>query len=403
MKLNPSDGPDFINVYIDDIIVFSRTWEDHLQHLRLLMSRLEEVGLKLKPSKCHFAKREVEYLGFMVTPEGLKPTQRHTSSISSYPVPINLKELRQFLGLASYYRRFIQGFAAIAHPLHQLTRKDTPFNWTSACQQAFERLKSYLTSAPVLAYPDFSRDFILETDACVLGLGAILSQRQEDGSIHPIAYASRSLSQPEKNYGITELETLAVVWAFSHFRAYLYGHKVTVYTDHSAVKAILGTPNLSGKHARWWTKVYSNGVNSLQIIHLSGKENVNADALSRNSLAQPAEDQLGPCQVAALTTQESLAEVSDNLEDIQALLNLEPDVPTDLTSFSTEQRKDSQLVEIIQFLTQGMLPSDESRARKVALQAPLFAVIQDTLYFLDKPDTTRTEAAIPRRVAVPKH
>ena len=193
------------------------------------------------------------------------------------------------------------------------------------------------------------------------------------------------------------------MWAFSHFRAYLYGHKVTVYTDHSAVKAILGTPNLSGKHARWWTKVYSNGVNSLQIIHRSGKENVNADALSRNPLAQPAEDQLGPCQVAALTTQESLAEVSDNLEDIQALLNLEPDVPTDLTSFSTEQRKDSQLVEIIQFLTQDTLPSDESRARKVALQAPLFAVIQDTLYFLDKPDTTRTEAAVPRRVAVPKH
>ena len=193
------------------------------------------------------------------------------------------------------------------------------------------------------------------------------------------------------------------MWAFSHFRAYLYGHKVTVYTDHSAVKAILGTPNLSGKHARWWTKVYSNGVNSLQIIHRSGKENVNADALSRNPLAQPAEDQLGPCQVAALTTQESLAEVSDNLEDIQALFNLEPDVPTDLTSFSREQRKDSQLVEIIQFLTQDTLPSDESRARKVALQAPLFAVIQDTLYFLDKPDTTRTEAAVPRCVAVPKH
>jgi len=123
---------------------------------------------------------------------------------------------------------------------------------------------------------------VLETDASVKGLGSVLSQIQDDGKLHPVAYASRALSPQEKNYGISELETLAVVWACSHFHAYLYGHHVTIYTDHSAVKAILGAPSPSGKHARWWTKVYGSGMKSIQIVYRTGKENSNADALSRN-------------------------------------------------------------------------------------------------------------------------
>ena len=284
LPLNPKHGVEFVNVYIDDVIVFSASLEDHLNHLQQVISKLREAGLKLKPSKCHFARAEVEYLGFLVTPRGLKPTNSHIRAVDEFPVPTSLKELQQFLGLASYYRRFIPKFAQVAHPLHWLTRKDAPFDWSSECQVAFDDLKRRLVSAPVLAYPDFSKDFVLETDASYVGLGAVLSQLQDDGKLHPLSYASRALSTPEKNYPVTELETLAVVWAISHYRAYLYGHDVKVYTDHSAVKAVLGATNLSGKHARWWTKVYANGVQSLEIVYRSGKENNNADALSRMPL-----------------------------------------------------------------------------------------------------------------------
>ena len=132
-------------------------------------------------------------------------------AVKEYPIPQSVKEVRQFLGIASYYRRFIQGFAKIAQPLHSLTQKGARFAWTWSCQSAFEELKTRLTESPLLAYPNFSKSFTLKTDASVKGLGAVLSQRQDDGCLHPIAYASRALSPHEKRYAITELETLAVV------------------------------------------------------------------------------------------------------------------------------------------------------------------------------------------------
>ncbi len=281
MGLNPEEGPDFVEVYLDDVLVFSQTLEAHLHHLTLVLDRLVEAGLKLQPSKCYFAREEVQYLGHLITPSGLKPNPERVSAVKEFPVPQCIKEVRQFVGLASYFRRFIPLFASIAHPLHSLTRKGEAFNWTPACQTAFDTLKQRLVEAPVLAYPNLDKSYTLETDASSKGLGAILSQEQHDGKLHPVAYASRALSNPEKNYGITDLETLAVVWSISHFHAYLYGNDVTVYTDHSAVKPVLETPSPSGKHARWWTKVYSRGVKTVKIIYRAGKENIGADALSR--------------------------------------------------------------------------------------------------------------------------
>ena len=157
--------------------------------------------------------------------------------------------MRQFLGLASYYRRFVPLFAKIAAPLHGLLKKDNAFVWTSECEAAFIKLKELLTSAPVLVYPKFGPDveFVLETDASYVGLGAVLSQLQDDKRLHPIAYASRSLDPHEKNYGVTELETLAIVWAIRHFRAYLLGHRTTVFTDHTACMSLLNHPRPSGK------------------------------------------------------------------------------------------------------------------------------------------------------------
>ena len=203
--------------------------------------------------------------------------------------------------MASYCRRFIAGFAKIAQPLHRLTVKDVPFEWCPGCGFA---LKNKLVTPPVLAYPCFGKAFTLETDASILGLGAVLSQKQIDQKLHPVAYASRALNPTEKNYSVTELETLAVVWAITHFRSYLYGGVVTVITDHSAVKPVLEAPNPTGKHARWWTQVYGRGIKSVNIIYRAGRENKSADALSRSPVSPAPSHGIGQdeAQVAALTT-----------------------------------------------------------------------------------------------------
>ena len=154
-------------------------------------------------------------------------------------------------------------YAKIAFPLHALTRKKAQFLWSADCETAFEVLKQKLVTSPSLAYPDFDKDFALETDASRLGLGIILLQYQDDKKLHPVAYVSRFVSASEASYSITDLETLAVVWAVTHFRYYLYGHNVNIFTDHAAVKAILGAPILTGKHARWWSKLYGNGIRTL--------------------------------------------------------------------------------------------------------------------------------------------
>ena len=166
----------------------------------------------LKPSKCKFVRQELEYLGHTVSREGLKTSPRLVEAVDLFPVPQTVQETRRFLGLASYYRRFIHNFARIALALHDLTCKGVPFHWGAEQEGAFVELKKRLTTAPVLAYPDFKLDFYMETDASVLGLGVVLCQFQADQKLHPIAYASRALNAAEKKYAVTELETLTVVW-----------------------------------------------------------------------------------------------------------------------------------------------------------------------------------------------
>ena len=268
-------------VYIDDILVVSRTFEEHLRHLEQIFDRLRNANLRLKPKKCSFLCNKVTYLGHVISVEGVCPDPEKTEKVRSFPVPRDVTQVRQFIGLASYYRRFVPKFAQIASPLHALLKKDNTFQWSVECSSAFQQLKDLLTSSPVLVFPKFGPgcEFILETDASYVGLGAVLSQQQEDGSVHPIAYASRSLDQHERNYGVTELETLGLVWAVRYFRSYILGHRTIVYTDHSACLSLLNHPRPSGKLARWAMTIQEM---DLIIKHRSGKSNTNADALSRN-------------------------------------------------------------------------------------------------------------------------
>ena len=221
--------------YLDDIIVFSSTWEEHLARLRQVFERLRHADLKLGAEKCAFTAKEVSYLGHRVTEEGLLPDSALLADIREILPPKTATEVRSFLGLAGYYRRYAKNFAAIAGPLHALTRKDAVFHWSADCQSAFNRLKMLLTTSPITAFPDFSQPFRLYTDASTAGLGAIVAQVHE-GRERIICCASRSLNQVEKAYPATKLECLAIVWAVAKFNPYLTAMPFEVFMDHYALQ-----------------------------------------------------------------------------------------------------------------------------------------------------------------------
>ena len=356
--------------YLDDIIITGRSFAEHLENLRKVLMRLREAGLRLKPSKCHFAMKEVEYLGYRVSGKGISADPIKVSAVRDFPRPKDLKQVRSFLGLASYYRRFIPLFSRVASPLHALTRKDAPFEWSTACEEAFSELKSLLTRAPILAFPDFSRDFHLETDASGLGLGAVLSQVQSDGTTRPLAYASRTLQAHERNYGSTEMEALGVVWAVRHFRQYLYGHSCHVYTDHEALKSLLNTPHPSGKLARWGLALQEL---DLVIHYRPGRTNHKADALSRcPSTAEPVCSEPEPELVAVVETDSPLT-TSKGGEH----------------SLGTLQREDPTLLPYFSYLEEGVLPDDKTLARELVLSKSQFEVIDGTLFHIERDKSLR--------------
>lgn len=219
--------------------------------------------------------------------QGILQNPEKISAVKRFSIPTSVKTVRQFLGLGSYYRHFVPNFARVANSLYALTRQDVPFQWTPACQQSFEILKDLLTTTPVLAYPDFTKEFELHTDARGEGVGAILEQVQEDGQLHPVAYASRSINKHEKCYGVTELEALAVVWAVKHFQSYLIGQKCTVYTDHAPLRSMLQTRHQSGNLARWACVLAEV---DLEIRYRPGRKNATADVLSRAPLRSANDD-----------------------------------------------------------------------------------------------------------------
>ena len=285
-------------VYLDDIVVYSGTFEEHLERLEKLFNRLREHGLTLQPDKCHFLKREVTYVGHLLSAEGITTDPEKTAAVREWKTPTTVKELRSFLGFVGYYRRFCKNFAAIAGPLHELVntclkelkehrKLKIPFTqrWNSNCQKAFDTLKEKLTSPPVLGYVDFSKPFVVETDASNEGLGAVLSQDQ-DGQRRVIAYASRRLASTERNptnYSSMKLELLALKWAVTEkFRSYLLGSKFVVYTDNNPLK-YLNTAKLGALEQRWAAQL---ALFDFTITFRSGKSNANADGLSRNPVGK---------------------------------------------------------------------------------------------------------------------
>ncbi|KAK4326756.1 hypothetical protein Pmani_002773 [Petrolisthes manimaculis] len=240
--------------------------------------RLQDAGLKLKLSKCAFVCKQTTFLGHTIDADGIHTLQNKVHAVSNYPTPTNTDQVRSFLGLSGYYRRFIKDYALIASSLTSLLKKDVPFQWSETRQKSFCDLKHALTSAPVLAYPDFSKPFILNTDASYSGLGAVLMQKHQ-GKNSPIAYASRTLNKAEKNYAVTEIESLAVVWALKKFKYIIYCYPVEILTDHKPLLHLFKGKDLSGRMARWLLTVQDY---MPTFTYIKGKANVAADALSRN-------------------------------------------------------------------------------------------------------------------------
>jgi len=265
-------------VYLDDIVVFSTTPEEHLKRLTQVLERLKQANLKLKPSKCKLMQRQVVFLGHIVSGQGIATDPEKTRLVEQWPEPVNIKQLRGYLGLTGYYRRFVRDYAKIAAPLNKLTRKHQPFVWTEECQQAFEQLKTRLTSPPILAMPNDDGPFILDTDACENSIGSVLSQVQH-GQERVIAYAGRVLSRSELNYCVTRKELLAIVFFVQHFKQYLLGRQFVIRTDHSALTWLKKTPEPIGQNARWLEIL---GEYEFTITHRPGSQHGNADAMSRH-------------------------------------------------------------------------------------------------------------------------
>jgi transposase InsO family protein len=265
-------------VYMDDIVVYARSLREHEIKCERLMQRLRDANLQLQPDKCEFLRHEVAYLGHIIGANGVKPDPGKIKSIMHFPTPKNPKNIKQFLGLAGYYRRFIPNFSKVAKPLTDLLKKDSIFNWQLKQVEAFNSLKHSLCSNPILQYPDFTRPFILTTDASGYAIGGILSQGPV-GKDLPVSYTSRILNTAEQNYSTIEKECLAIIYCINHFRPYLYGRLFTIITDHKPLIWLHSIKDPTSRLWKWKTKLAEY---NYEIKYKKGSLNNNADALSRN-------------------------------------------------------------------------------------------------------------------------
>lgn len=265
-------------IYIDDIIVFGATLDEHVSRVDEVLERIKAAGLKLKPEKCNLLQNEVVFLGHVVSGKGVLPDPCNVAKILQWPKPCTSKQVKQFVATGSYYRRFVKNFAKIARPLIDLTKSGQPFVWDSGCENAFNQIKQALVSPEIMGYPRSEGGwFLLDVDASGVGIGGVLAQEQE-GRERVIAYGSRTLNKAERNYCVTEKELLAVVYFTQYFRQYLLGRKFRVRTDHQALVWLFSLKEPSGKIARW---VEILAQFDMEIEYRPGKKQAHCDALSR--------------------------------------------------------------------------------------------------------------------------
>ena len=365
----------FVHIYLDDILVVSSNFQEHLIHVEQVLKHLHEAGLKLKPAKCAFAQKQINYLGFTLSAEGVCPNNEKVVAVQNFPRPMDVQSVRRFLGMVNFYRRHVKDMAAIARPLTALTRKGkqtgrfVAFEWTSYCEKAFQKLKELLTTAPILRHPELTKPFFLWTYASELGFGAVLEQ-EENGKRHPIAYASRQTNESERKYCPTELEVAALLFEVEHFEVYLFGNPVTVFTDHQALVSSFLT-HLQGQTrgllARWYIRL-SRFLPHLELQYKPGSANRVADSLSRTPVSV--------CKIA------SGAEVNDPI----------------LGKVQSEQRQDEELRMLIVYLESKILPTEPKTATAVSSPAQKGYYLVNGVLYYEGPDLLGRQ-----RLVVPHH
>ncbi|GFW47134.1 retrovirus-related Pol polyprotein from transposon 297 [Trichonephila clavipes] len=259
---------------MDDVIISSPSFTQHVKHLKEVLRLLHDAGLTLNKDKCTFGCEELKYLGLIINKGGIKTDETKVQAIVEMKPPRNSKEVSKFLGMYQWYAKFIKNYADICEPLCNLKRKLKRFIWSIEAQKAFDAVKSAITKAPVLKFPDFKKPFELFTDASSIGVGAVLSQEQR-----PVVFASRTLNAAERNYTVTERECLAVVWALNKFRTYLGFLPIKIITDHAALTHLTTSKNLSNRMIRWALKLVEFNI---KWDHRPGTQNAIANVLSRN-------------------------------------------------------------------------------------------------------------------------
>ena len=341
----------FVVIFIDDILIYSRSQEEHARHLRMVLQRLREHQLYAKFSKCDFWIERVAFLGHVISKDGLAVDPQKIAAITDWRRPESVTEVRSFLGLAGYYRRFVAGFSRLALPLTQLLQKGVKFEWTPDRQSSFEELQRRLVSAPILAMPVPGIEYVVYADASRHGLGCVLMQ---DG--HVIAYASRQLRTHERNYPTHDLELAAVVFALKIWRHYLYGDKCKIYTDHKSLKYVFTQKELNLRQRRWLELMKDY---DLEILYHPGKANVVADALSRKSQGNLATmittqhhllEDMRRLDLWVAPSEELRGEMSDDRSLVVASLVIRPTLTEDIRR---AQSSDERLERIRATVTSG--------------------------------------------------
>ena len=407
-------------VYVDDILIFSHSFQEHLAHLEQVFDRLREANLKLHPSKCHFAVKQLNFLGHIISRNGVEVDPEKTKAMSEFPTPKSQTQVRRFLGMANYYRRFIKDYSKIATPLYALLKStcNKKLQWTEECEQAFQTLKAMLLSTPVLAYPDPLKHFILTCDASDTAVGYVLGQVDDDNKEHVIAYGGKALSADEKKFTTTEKECLAVLYGINAYRPYLAHSKFTVVTDHKAL-VWLQSAKHTGRLERWALKLQEY---NCKIVHRPGKSNTVADALSRreypvnvvgtctsNSVDISAQNQTSPERQASEldnATKEVIkvtfcyaadAETDDPGVD-------EAQNPADRPDLADLQKHCDDFSGIYKYITTQTLPDDPKEAGRVIAESKHYSVVDGILYhwYVTRGSKVSEELRSIKQLALPK-
>jgi len=373
--------------YLDDIVIYARTQAELIERIHIVLLRLRDVGLKVKPSKCEFFKTEIQYLGHLVSNKGVQPLPHKVTAIKEWPTPHCLRDVRAFYGLASYYRKFVKSFATIAEPLTRLTKKGTKFVWTDDAQQDFDKLKQALIDTSTLSFPYPNIPCILDTDASDVAIGAVLSQVIA-GEERPIAFFSRVMNSAQRNYCPTRRELLAVVASLQHFRHYLLGNEVILRTDHHSLKWLKTFKRSEGILARW---IETLSEFAYSIEHRPGRLHCNADGVSRPHCKQCWGKPASTPWVDELDRADDLTET----HSVHAVTLLPEISHAELQQLQSE---DSVLAPIIDYLEPDTTPTaDDLRslpleARNLWSQRPLLQLNNNVLV---RQNDTKTQLVVP--------